>query len=315
VASAYGSGAFVVAGWANDGIYFAVSQDSGASWFTQRWAPTELAINPNFGSVNSIVYANGKFVAAGYKWTTSGNGELRPCVWTSANGVVWSDPVQLPTPAGDDNWPSGPTTGISQAHGNHVVWAPSASKFVVTVSNANVPDVVYFSTSANGTSGWVTTSLSANRGPDVWVYGGLAAGPSSIAYLSYDGYPFTSPDGSTWTARTRVAQTPVGDYYLLGYGAGKFLWPGEGNRVPYYSSNNGVTWLEGSAQLEHVDEYSFSMSYDGSYFHMGGSGTNDGFTTWHPKFARSADGLTWTETFYPGLGLNYFIQCVASNQL
>ena len=316
-AAVYGAGTFVIAGFATgniatDGVYFLSSQDGGATWSSHRWAPPLLANEVAYGDVWSIDYGNGRFVAVG-ETRVQGQSTGLPCSWVSLDGITWSDAHVIPNPSGNNNWALGnPTFAVA----SQIVWAPSASKFIAVVGDSNVLGTVYTASSADGVT-WTTVAVTADRGPDYSPYVGLAASPSTIVLLAYDGVPFTSTNGTAWTSRAAGNTPPAGiEVYYLGYGGGKFLYPGNGTLHEYYSTNEGVTWQVGNgALLEGSFEYSSLVSYDGTTFLQGGGGTEDAGFTYYPKFARSTTGLAWTEVLYPTMTVGYFITLLVSNKL
>jgi hypothetical protein len=257
-------------------------EDQGGGWEEYQWT----AGLPVDGSVEGVAYGNGIFVAVGTRHY-AGNTTMLPCAWVSLDGYRWNEPIPIPNELGGHEW-SGTD---QQATAWKIVWVSSISKFVAFIGDNNLTGTAYFATSSDGAT-WTTVEVTGvNRGPAAIGYGGLATDGTNIVFLDFGGSPWTSTDGSTWTHRPQ-GNNPGMPVYYLGYGGGKFLWPGDGTFHEYYSTDNGVTWQIGVGALLSVP-YS-CIVYDGTHFHLGGSET-DLYDTWL-KVAISTTGLSWTET-------------------
>jgi len=194
----YGNGQFVVVG-GNDvaaaGVVLSGTPD-GATWTVEDVSGTLAA------SLTGVTYAKGQFVAVG-------NNQ----VLTSPDGADWN---ALPTePSGI----TGPTVDLyDTAFGNGIF---------VTVGTCNTStesqEIAYdglIATSAGGTS-WSVLPYTSNY------LSGVTFGGGQFVAVGREGAILTSPDGTTWTARSApliASETP----YLIAvlYAGGQYVATG-----------------------------------------------------------------------------------------
>jgi uncharacterized delta-60 repeat protein len=183
----------------------------GADW---RW----LAPTPQGNRLSTVLYAGGRFIAAG----------LRGTIFTSFDGSSWT----------------ARRLGVSSsltalAHGNGLYVALGSSNGIWTSS-----DTVNWSLRSAGTTddgrffGFNPNALTFGNGRFVAVGGG--------------GLIVSSTDGITWSVATAVTTDFLG---AVAYGNGRFIALGEAGRT--IVSTDGQTWSRGSAVPEEVSFVAF----------------------------------------------------------
>ncbi len=179
---AFGKGIFV-AGDMNGKVYWSDNASSG-SWTT---------VNVTGGAgiaINSIVYANGKFIAVGGHSSNYNNG----FVAISEDGKNWSSPVYLP----------GAYSLINISGGQA---ADGSSMFM----GIDVASNVYIS--SDGTY-WSSTNLGVN-----YLYAGICR-DGQFTVVESSGIVEVSTNGSTWSQSTIGG---AGELYSVVYGDGAFV--------------------------------------------------------------------------------------------
>lgn len=211
--------------------------------------------------IADFVYANGTFVAVGYR---SGTDPYNNFVLTSTDGATW-------TWRDVDTATSTARTLMSVAYG--------AGLFVVVGANG------FIATSPNGTT-W-TTRTSAHGAVEInsviFAGGRFVAGGGTTTANSVQ----TSTDGITWTARTGAIAPSVGNYVQLAYDPTSGLYAmscgGVGSSsLGIQTSPNGTTWTARNAATGSA-VYGVAAKA-GVFLARTGNSTN---------LARSTDGINW----------------------
>ena len=243
---AYGNGKFVAVGYVSD--YSAVPQimtsTDGVNWTTQSVPmnpPSNIQTTQGWGP---ITYANGLFVVL-----RSGNDKS---VMTSSDGVNWT---LRTTPNYSRMW-----NGITYGNGRFVAVGDTVAmtstdgiNWAGTTGLMNMEGVAY----GNGVFsaiGAVTAQIATSSDGITW---SVKSAPKNVRAITYGNGMFvavgsdsssnaamSSPDGSTWTART----TPGDSYYWYNVTYGNKLFVA----TAYYSyssrpntvmtSPDGITW-------------------------------------------------------------------------
>lgn len=259
--------------------------------------------------IADFVYANGTFVAVGYR---SGTDPYNNFVLTSTDGATW-------TWRDVDTATSTARTLFSVAYGAGLFVAVGSGGFISTS-----PDGVTWTTrtSAHGAAeissvifaggrfvaaGGNTTANSVQTSTDgiTWTARTGAIAPSnSYVQLAYDPtsglYAMscggvgssslgiqTSPDGITWTARNAATAQNV---YGVAAKAGVFL-ARTSDSTSLARSTDGINWVA----LGAVDAVSTTTAHNfkfvnGLFFRVGSE-----------IIAWSSDGITWTPAYYSGV--------------
>jgi hypothetical protein len=256
-AVAFGAGKFVAVG---DGV-LATSPD-GTVW-TERSAPP--------GTLwNSVVYAQGKFVAVSSEESSS----VVKNIMTSTDGITWT---QINDGLGDGNrW-----RGVIQGGGLFVAGG------LGVVSSSQLM------TSSDGIS-WTARSVTAGA-PGVYTVG--YGGGTFVAVAFSNGIPnvtriHSSIDGATWVARQLPAGVSEVELVGLTYGGGQFVAVGDNQGI--FTSPDGVTWTNRSQSGAY---WLVSVTYaDGVFVVFGYRSSN-----YQSVILRSEDGIDWSEQTTPSV--------------
>ncbi len=194
-------------------------------------------------ALQAITYANSRFVGVGYNNTVA----------TSTDGTTW-----IKSLAGASDLMNGVAAGAAITG---VVAVGQSGRII-----GSTTDGLSWSVKASGTLNDLT---------DV-AYG---LGPNLYVAVGENGTILTSPDGSTWTARTSGTSAK-----LLGvdYGGGQFVAVGETGTI--LTSINGTSWtVRTSGTFANLEDVTYGA---GKYVAVGGFSNNVTLT--------SSDGTTWT---------------------
>lgn len=234
------------------------------SYDLRCWKTIELTTQGNF---NQIVWGDGRFVLVGTDAALSGAGFIAGgSIWTSTDGINWtkSSPNTQPSywsvdynPTGDIwvaagyngstasadakkisstdgvNWTvntaAGPYTGFATKYG------ASQSRWIM-VGSAPVPSKVQ--TSTNGTT-WANVASATILATDSFY--DVAFGNNLWVIVGMGGRILTSPNGTTWTARTSGVTT---NFPACNFGNGLFIV--NGATGVFHTSTDGITWTQRS---------------------------------------------------------------------
>ncbi len=285
----YGNGTFVAVGcdrtirtWIYEEPAIITSPD-GVTWTSQTVPPQTGG--EQLKGISSVTYGSGLFVAAGYNYN-AGNTKSVPTIFTSPNGVTWTQGT-LPSQVG---------TLRSVTYGNGIF---------VTVGGDTYYgfEAVAFS-SPDGVT-WAQAVLPGHAGELSGVtYGNgifVTVGHVNMGFTAPVPI-FTSPDGVAWTRRTSASQN--GSFSGITYGNDIFVVVGMStfayNPPALLTSSDGITWTEGTQPYapQHVNQLSGIAYGNGTFVAVGYSCTN----TWSDYTAivlSSSDGITWTKGTAP----------------
>lgn len=232
------------------------TSDNGIDWAT-IWPTSELGVLGNI-SLNDVTYGNGMYVIVG---GTAGTTSL---ILTSSDGAAWTRRATTHT-VGLTSIDYSPTLGMFLAAGQNGTTVYSTDGITwtsgVSAGAANITKVVWGGTqfalinttntsgqiyrSTNGTSftaqsttiGFTATDIAYSSTLNLWVITRSSANTS---------YVMTSPDLSSWTARTITGST-AGSAYGVVWNGSKFVVSTNGPGV--VSSSDGTTWAIASNNL------------------------------------------------------------------
>lgn len=198
-----------------------VSTDA-KTWMTSP----SIGFKGHIRSAGHSDFGGGRFIAAG-----SENGSSSGEVMTSADGVTWKRPTEMPAECGLD-----------------VGWNSIASGAGVTVI---VSDKGTVCRSTDGGDRWTKHALGGTSGGSV-VHDGtrfLAFGRDTTGVAAFE-----SNDGSTWTARRMTLTKPDGtvgtpSIGAVAHGGGRFVavnggWDRWYEKQTFSRSDDGVAWTE-----------------------------------------------------------------------
>jgi len=315
----YGGGRFVVAGHSYDGDsseyyhpWIAYSTNGGKTWTPST---TTSEDNQPHGRLYALAYGGGRFVVAGYRFSSSGD--------DSENYHPW---IAYSTDGGETWTPSTTTSEESQPHGWLDALAYGGGRFVVAGyryggndSEDYHPWIAY---STDGGKTWTpSTTTSEDNQPHGRLYA-LAYGGGRFVVAGYrfsssgddseDYHPwiaYSTDGGETWTPSTTTSEEsqPHGRLYALAYGGGRFVVAGHRygssgddseNYHPWiaYSTDGGKTWAKSETTENESQPHGrlYALAYGGGRFVVAGY-RYELIDNYHPWLAYSTDeGKTWT---------------------
>jgi len=326
-ALAYGGGRFVVAGFRYDSEdasdryhpWIAYSTDGGKTW--EPSTTTSEESQPH-GVLRALAYGGGRFVVAGYRYSTSEG--------TSDDYHPW---IAYSTDGGETWTRSETTTDEDQTHGVLRALAYGGGRFVVAgyryddVENSNNEN--YHPWLAYSTDGGKTWTKSETTAEEDQTHGQLRAlayggGRFVVAGYRYDDdnnsesenyHPwlaYSTDGGKTWTRSETTAEVDQahGQLRALAYGGGRFVVAGfryddTDRHHPWlaYSTDGGETWTksETTANSGQTHGQLWALTYGGGRFVVAGyryeDVENNKGENFHPWLAYSTDGgKTWTRS-------------------
>ena len=293
---AYINNQWVVAG---DGATFATSTDG------MIWRDLNPTVTNGVGSIYSIAYGNGRWVAVGYgkmmystdgiNWTGSAsNGGISGYVYKVAYGQDGS---------GNGLWVAA-GSGYSNPISNSIATSTDGITWTSRNTNSNFPFNSNGSFGARGVAYGNGLWVAVGIGTNAMGANSIATSTNGITWTSRDSNAFgsgfgvaygnglwvavgangggtaTSTDGITWTARSSYGYYNVG--YNVAYGNGLWVSVGAGQS---FTSPDGITWTARAHKL--------TSGYDVAY--SNGLWVTCGYLSSSSSFvSTSTDGITWT---------------------
>lgn len=255
--------------------------------------------------IADFVYANGTFVAVGYRY---GIDPYNNFVLTSTDGATWTwRDVDTATSTARTLYSVAYGAGLFVVVGStgFIATSPNGTTWTTRTSAHGAVDVnsVIFAGGRFVAGGGTTTENSVQTSTDgiTWTARTGAIAPSNYVQLAYDPtsglYAMscggvgssslgiqTSPDGTTWTARNAATNSAVRGVAAK---AGVFL-ARTSHSTNLARSTDGINWVElGTADAVATSTPNNFKFVNGLFFRIESS-----IISW------SSDGLTWTSTYY-----------------
>lgn len=295
-------------GWTDtafgNGVYVAVGRDATIATSPDAIAWTIRRMSTANMHINSVTFANGRFVAAGLGTPTAQGAGL---VMTSTDGMAWTINTTLPSGIvgqltdvvyGGGTWIiGGAGNGRVLASTDGLTWTLRAAgtnlfrgtygagRFVYTASS----NVVSYST--DGIT-WTQAIVAGAANANTPAISDLAFANGKFVAVgrgdTFNAVAYTSADGATWTAS---AAFPSGNTALNSVSAGSSSFFAASQRGGY-SSADGITWTQRTSVLPiaqrqtdaNAESTSWTAAANGQFFVLGSYGS----------IITSTDGATWT---------------------
>lgn len=259
-AIAFGNGRFVIAG----GYH---SQGSGTSRSVLSWsldgsAGRDAVLDDGeglWGVLQDVTYANGRFIAVGSRTPNLG---FRSLVH-SVDGVTWTrGSVVFPHTV------RGYVAGVAGASGRPFVAVSTTGEILISA------DGLDWALAAEEPREYFIRLHSADG-----IHVALAGQSGSIGGPLGKGMVFTSPDGSSWSARL-----PGLDEFYSGIAYGNGVWVATGDNGRILSSPDAVVWTDRSLPPTTQDLRLLAH----------GAGRFVALAAHRDRLYHSTDGITWT---------------------
>ena len=211
----YGGGRFVAVGQTTDPVTRAVGAPIWTSTDGLAW--TRANPSPDFGNLNDVAYAQGRYVAVG-------DGSR---VFTSADGLAWTQSTFALT-ATLSAVAGGPSAFVAAGTGGSLYSSPDGATWFQRATNLGgafraaaygagrfvvVGDGGRIQQSADGTT-WAAATSGVTAALQTVIYvddlGFVAAGDAGTILLSTDGLAWTAQETGVSDSLTAVASTPLG---------------------------------------------------------------------------------------------------------
>lgn len=230
----------------------------------------------NTGTLTSITYGNGRYVAGGESRT----------VWTSVDGVNWTNPApELSTPYFADvavAYGNGAFVAVAGNSGD-VLTSFDGSNWTVRQLETNQDAPIYFRDVTYGNGRFVAVSAQAVASSSdgvTWTYvrtnQGLfhvCSGNGKFVAVGGFGTIGTSTDGTNWTINSSPELGPLWD---VAFGAGYFVAVGGDNNGAYLGvgspiliSQDGVHWEK---RPSHTPKILYHVAFGDGTFVISGAG-------------------------------------------
>ena len=297
---------YVAVGYGN--LIYKSTDATDGSWVQQ--------VSPVSGEFTSIVYANGKFVAAGGTGQNSDYGYIM----TSTDGENWTSRYTSQIDGSyleDVNYANGKF--IAVGHGSTILvsndgetWTPSTNGidpdeyfYGVTYGNGTyVVDNGYgvFYTSTNGVN-WVRHEP---YGPSSSMYGGATDGNGTLVVVGGAAVSTTKYPGDSWTFTNLKSDTVNASFNAIAYGGSRYVAVG-GNSV-FFISPDGYNWTQ--VNFAQSISTAYGVTYgNGKFVSVGSSGqilqsTDSTGETWNIVFTGTGTlrGVTYGANKFVAVG-------------